>query len=209
MGDNNKKDAETSTSDLSIEITKYNLDKFETFLEQISRVKSKFTELEDVVNLIVSEKLQTINELIEWRTFIIDKNKIESQNQIIKSDNSRMEERFELLEKNNQIKLKMMIQELEMSTKLTEIKRKYNYLDTDSNVNQVFNQTSNVVNTPVPISQSAPMPPPPPPPMNQNTNINKQPERKSQKELIAPASGTDVQSQLKAALASKFKNANG
>ena len=120
-----------------------------------------------------------------------------------------MEERFELLEKNNQIKLKMMIQELEMSTKLTEIKRKYNYLDTDSNVNQVFNQTSNVVNTPVPISQSAPMPPPPPPPMNQNTNINKQPERKSQKELIAPASGTDVQSQLKAALASKFKNANG
>jgi len=211
MGDDTKKDAETSTFDLPIDITRHNLERFEKFLVQISKLKSKFTELEDVVNLVVSENSQTINELVEWRTFVVDKNKIESQNQIIKSENSRMEEQFELLEKNNQIKLKMMIQELEMSTKLAEIKQKYNYLSTDSNVNQVFNQISNappqnIVNTPAPISTSVPNPPPPPP-MNQNTN--KLPDKKSQKDLIAPVSGTDVQSQLRAALASKFKNING
>ena len=182
MGDDTKKDAETSTFDLPIDITRHNLEKFEKFLVQISKLKFKFTELEDVVNLVVSEN-----------------------SQIIKSENSRMEEQFELLEQNNQIKLKMMIQELEMNTKLEQIKQKYNYLNADAVPSNISSMQSTTINqsqlSSTQISKSAPPPPPPPP----NPNFDK----KSQKDLIAPVSGTDVQSQLKAALASKFKNANG
>ena len=164
MGDDTKKDAETSTFDLPIDITRHNLEKFEKFLVQISKLKFKFTELEDVVNLVVSENSQTINELVEWRTFVVDKNKIESQNQIIKSENSRMEEQFELLEQNNQIKLKMMIQELEMNTKLEQIKQKYNYLNADAVPSNISSMQSTTINqsqlSSTQISKSAPPPKP-------------------------------------------------
>jgi hypothetical protein len=205
MGDDTKKDAETSTFDLPIDITRHNLEKFEKFLVQISKLKSTFTELEDAVNLVVSENSQTINELVEWRTFVVDKNKIESQNQMIKSENSRMEEQFELLEQNNQIKLKMMIQELEMNTKLEQIKQKYNYLNADAVPSNISSMQSTTINqsqlSSTQISKSAPPPPPPPP----NPNFDK----KLQKNMIGPEKGCDVHSQIKAALESKFKNING
>jgi hypothetical protein len=99
----------------------------------------------------------------------------------------------------------MMIQELEMNTKLEQIKQKYNYLNADAVPSNISSMQSTTINqsqlSSTQISKSAPPPPPPPP----NPNFDK----KSQKDLIAPVSGTDVQSQLKAALASKFKNANG
>ena len=56
-----------------------------------------------------------------------------------------------------------------------------------------------------------PPPPPPPPPIQtvNETKTSKIVEKKQQKDMIAPSGGTDVHSQIKAALESKFKNANG
>ena len=143
MSSESKKDAETSTSDLNIDIIEDNLDNFTLFMERLSTLQSKFSDIEDIINIVISENEKTMNELKDWLNNIMEKSRIESENKIMHIENMRMEERFELLEKNNKIKLKMKIQELEMNTKLEEIKNKYNYLNIESKSDKVENLSNN------------------------------------------------------------------
>jgi len=216
MGDEMKmNDISTSTDDLDSTIIAKDIEMLQEYGAKIKDVVGKLGDIENAISNMVFEGESTIKGILKWRDERLATQKKRCENSLILNENRQMEEYIDLMENNNNLKLKMMMQDMEMKSKVAQINQRYNIIHNfptptgpapAANISNISN-TNNISNIDniknndeltqcnAPINSNAPPPPPPP-------NKSSKPD----KHVNPP---NNMHDQLKAALASKFKNFNG